>query len=295
MSDQSYYRQQASAVWSQAKRSATIEQLLDMVRFSHKALVPFDETRKLLKLRHRNYRGIQQIPLNDIVGSVGRYRDFTRTFLPRSDKVRDRWQRISAVMRSEGTPPIELYKVGEAYFVADGNHRVSVARAHGANSIEAEVWEYSTSAELSDDATLDDVLLEAERLDFLAQTRLDDLRPGHTIHFTVPGRYIEIEYQIALYQRYIETIDGNPIPYEDAVRDWYDRVYEPTMQIIRDEDILRYFPGRTEADLFAWVARHRRDLSAKYGLPVSVQDVARRVRGRGPLAWLRRLLAKTEV
>jgi hypothetical protein len=226
---------------------------------------------------------------------VGRYKDFTRTFLPRTDEMRDRWQRVSTAMSSGGTPPIQLYKVGNAYFVADGNHRVSVARAHGAKSIESEVWEYATPAEIGDDATLDDVLLEAERLDFLEHTRINHLRPDHGVRFTVLGRYIEIEYQIALYRQVVESTDGEPISYEQAVTDWYDLVYEPTVQIIRDEDILRYFPGRTEADLFAWLARHRRRLSAKYDLPVSMQDVTQRVRGRGPLAWLRRLLAKGEV
>ena len=140
-----------------------------------------------------------------------------------------------------------------------------------------------------------DVLLEAERLDFLEHTRINHLRPDHSVRFTVLGRYVEIEYQIALYQQVVETIDGEQISYEQAVMDWHDLVYEPTVHIIRDENILRYFPGRTEADLFAWLARHRRRLSAKYDLPVSVQDVTRRVRGRGPLAWLRRLLAKGEV
>ena len=296
MSDQPlFYRTAASADWTRAKRQAVIEQLLDRVRFHQKTLVPFDEVRTRLKLRNRHYRGLQDVPLGKIVGSVGRYKDFTRTFLPRSDDIRQRWQRVSTMMIATGLPPVQLYKVGDAYFVADGNHRVSVARTQGAKTIEAEVWEYTTSVPLGDDVTLDTVLLEEQRLDFLEQTGLDKLRPDHNIRFTVPGRYIEIEYQIALYQKAIEQIDGQPCPHDQVVVDWYDMVYQPTVQIIREEDILQYFPGRTEADLFAWVCRHRHRLSTKYGLSVKVQDVTRRVQGRGPLAWLRRLLAKTEV
>jgi hypothetical protein len=295
MSQENYYRRLAAIEWSHVSRKAATEELLDKIRFHRKTLVPFEEVRKGLKLRHPSYKGIHEIHLDQIVGSVGRYNDFTRTFLPRSKSIGERWQRVSAAMSSLGTPPIELYKVGDAYFVSDGNHRVSVARAHGATTIEAEIWEFETPVRLRDDVTLDEVLLEAQRLAFLERTNLDQLRPDHEIRFTVPGRYIEIEYQIELYQKVLEKIDGEPCPYDKAVVDWYDLVFEPTVAIIRRESILDYFPGRTAADLFAWISRHRRHLSARYDLPVTVKDVARRVRGRGPLAWLRRLLAKTEV
>jgi hypothetical protein len=295
MSKEPYYRQLASIEWTHAKRAASVERMLSTIRFSQKALVPFEEVRKSLKLHHRYYRGVQQIPLDKIVGSVGRYRDFTRTFLPRSEGVRERWERVSAVVSSTGTPPIQVYKVGDAYFVSDGNHRVSVARVHGADAIEAEVWEYTTPVALDDETTLDEILLEAERLDFLEHTKIDELCPGNGIRFTVLGRYVEIEYQIGLYQIVMEKIDGEPCPYEKAVVNWYAMVYEPTVDIIRRENTLQYYPGRTEADLFAWISRNRRRLQAKYGLPVSVQDVARRVRGRGPFARLRRLLTKSDV
>lgn len=295
MTQEPYYRHLARIEWSHAKRAATVEELLDRIRFNQKDLVPFDEVRRRLRLRHRFYRGKKQVPLDNIVGSVGRYQDFTRTFMPRKEKSRDRWQRISALMSATGIPPIQLYKVGDAYFVADGNHRVSVARVHGADSIEADVWDFPTPAHVSDDATIDEIILEAERLDFLEKTGLDELRPNNSIRFTEPGRYIELEYQIALYQKVISEIDGEPCPYEKAVTDWYDMVYEPTVQIIQRENILQYFPNRTESDLFAWVSKHQRRLSKRYGLPVSVQEVARKVGGKGPMAWLRRLFARTEV
>lgn len=292
-----FYHRIASAEWSGVKRRATVERLLNTIRFNHPALIPFDEVRTKLKLRHPNYGGIQEIPISGIVGSVGRYRDFTRTFLPRSDAVRERWQRVSAVMTAQGLPPIKLYKVGDAYFVADGNHRISVAKAHGADTIEAEVWDYPTptSVPLSDKATFRDVIFKAEEIEFFKRTNLNESLPDHNIHFTIPGRYIEIEYHIALYQKVIEETEGTSISYEQAAVDWCRSVYEPTLEIIRRENLMQYFPNRTEADLFAWLARHRRNLSSTYDLPVSVQDLARQMRGRGPLAWVRRFRAKRKL
>ncbi len=90
-------------------------------------LLSFDEVRQRLRLHDERYIGLQEIPIDKIVGSVGRYKDFTRSFLPRTNAVRSRWQRLDSMARgAEGFPPIEVYKVGEVYFVIDGNHRVSV-------------------------------------------------------------------------------------------------------------------------------------------------------------------------
>ena len=290
-----YYRQVASAEWDNIKRKASIEQLFDLIRFNKEALIPFDEVRTRLKLHHPNYRGFQEIPIKKIVGSVGRYKDFTRTFLPRYDNLRERWQRVSAAMTAHGTPAIKLYKVGDAYFVADGNHRISVARAHGADSIEAEVWEYPTAVPLSHHATLGEVLRKAELLNFYERTRLNKLIPDNQIHLTVLGRTLEIEYQIALYRKVLEETEGQPCPEDRAVIEWYNNIYLPTIEIIKKENLLRHFPGRTPADLFAWLSRHRYNLSSQYDLPVTIDDFAKQMRKRGPLGWLRRRNIKKDV
>lgn len=295
MSIDPYYKRVAAIEWSHAKKKAAAQDLLNKIRFNHKpeALLPFEEVRSRFKLENPHCLGVMDIPLDQIVGSMGRYRDFTRTFLPRSEGMRQRWETVSAVMTSRGAPPIHVYKVGDAYFVADGNHRVSVARSRDAQTIEAEVWEYDTDIEIDEDTTIDEVLLQAERREFLERTQLDDLRPDHAITFSVAGRYVELEYQIALYREVLEKIDQEEITWEYAVTAWYDLVYEPTVMIIRREGLLAQFPDRTEADIFAWFSIHRQQVSARYGLKVSVRDVARQL--RGPLGWFRRLFASAEV
>jgi hypothetical protein len=117
--------------WKQARRVAFAQDVLAAFTKRPADLLPFEEVRQKLQLSNMRYLGLQDVPLDHIVGSVGRYQDFTRAFLPRWDDLQDRWQRIDRlVITGADLPPIELYKVGQVYFVRDGNHRVSVARQH---------------------------------------------------------------------------------------------------------------------------------------------------------------------
>jgi hypothetical protein len=74
-------------------------------------LIPFEEARELLHLNQKICRGLKQIELDKIRGSVGRYQDFTSAFLPRRDNLRQRWQGVWSAKTTKGLPPIELYKV----------------------------------------------------------------------------------------------------------------------------------------------------------------------------------------
>jgi hypothetical protein len=256
-------RQEARRNWERARHSAGIEDVLSVFSRKSADLLSFDQVKEQLRLSQKNYRGLQEIPLSAIRGSVGRYRDFTSTFLPRKDDMRDRWMRVNTVTFTRGAPPIEVYQVGDAYFVLDGNHRASVARQSGMDSILAHVWEFVTPVGLSEDADLDEVLIKAEYADFLDRTHLDRLRPEQDIIFTTPGHYRELEYQIALFRQVLEQIDGEPFSYEDAVTAWYDMIYTPAVQIVRERGLLERFPNRTEADLFVWVWRHNQELQAR--------------------------------
>jgi hypothetical protein len=90
----------------------------------------------------RRYRGIREIPVGKITGSVDRSQDFDRDFRPLKKHLRDRWVGMYLLAEQGNWPPIRVYKIGERYYVEDGHHRVSVARAQGMVSIPAEVWEY---------------------------------------------------------------------------------------------------------------------------------------------------------
>ena len=133
---------QSQQEFTSARQRAFIEEWLSYLTGRPSDLLSFEEVKEKLRLQDASYKGLQEIELDKIVGSTGRYRDFTRTFLPKSDQTASRWRRIKAVADEQGFPPIEVYQVGEVYFVRDGNHRVSVARLNGAKTIEAYVIEY---------------------------------------------------------------------------------------------------------------------------------------------------------
>ena len=105
-------------------------------------LLSFEEARKALSVLNKIRLGRRVVPVERIVGSVGRYGEFDRTFLPAKARVGSKWKRIDrAFHRGVELPPVVLYKIEDSYFVEDGNHRVSVASYQGVEWIDAEVTE----------------------------------------------------------------------------------------------------------------------------------------------------------
>ena len=257
--------------FDRSRRKAFVQTLLSLIKSKSLALLPFEEVRDQLRLRSPQYQGLQEVPLDQIVGSVGRYQDFTRTFLPLSDDLRERWAAVEDRVREGGLPPVELFKVDSAYFVRDGNHRISVARAQGVTDIEAFVWEYPSLVPLNPDDDLDDLLIKRGYVAFLEKTRLNTLRPDQRIEMTAPGRYRDLLEHIEVHRFFQNMERSLEISFEEAVCSWYDNVYMPIVRVIRKQSILSRFPGRTEADLYIWISRWKYELSERYGKPISAE------------------------
>jgi hypothetical protein len=138
--------EQVDADFTRARRRARLRAVVARIRREHTSnrLLSFDDVRRgRLVADNRLYRGTRVVEVEEIVGSVGRWRDFDRSFLPARTSMAERWKRIDrAFQRGEDSPPVELYEVGEAYFVVDGHHRVSVARYHDVPTVEATVAEF---------------------------------------------------------------------------------------------------------------------------------------------------------
>lgn len=261
----------AARQFDAATRRAFLENILNRLGGRHTSLVPFDEVMNILgHTRPKRAKPVPEvIPLDKIVGSVGRYRDFTRTFLPTENVDRERWVRVASLLEGPGWPPIEVYKVGDVYFVQDGNHRVSVARANGMKEIEAYVTEIVLPKEISltPDMDIKQLILQMERAAFLERTNLHRLRPDVHIEVTEPGRYQQLLDHIDVHRYYLGLERGEYIPYEEAVLSFIENVYLPIVEEIRKSEILKAFPGRTETDLYLWIAHHREQLRQRYGLP----------------------------
>lgn len=220
-------------------------------------LLPFDEVRKNIPLKGQHYIGLREIELDKIVGSVGRYNDFDRAFLPRSRHTSNRWISIDrAHLEDIVLPPIEVYKIGQAYFVKDGNHRVSVARERGQLEIDAVVIEVDTDIPIDENTDINALIRSHQLTAFLEQTRIKKLRPEADIRFTVPGGYEKILEHIAVHGYFMGLEQNRNIEWAESVGDWYDQVYLPMVNLIKKYNVIQEFPGRTVADLYLWIAEH---------------------------------------
>ncbi len=258
-----------------ARQRASLQRVMARLTGRPAELLSFDQVRETLRGTSTLPRGLQEIPVDAIVGSVGRYADFTRSFLPLSDSQGDRWARVKAIAEGQaGLPPIEVYKIGDVYFVRDGHHRVSVAREVGAKSIEAYVTEVEVKIPLSPDASPEDLILKAEYASFLARTRLDVIRPTADLSLTEAGKYPLLEEHIAVHRHFMGLELQREVPPAEAVGHWYDQVYLPVVSVIRAQGLLRDFPGRTEADLYLWVMEHRAELEASLGWTIDPDQAA---------------------
>jgi nucleotide-binding universal stress UspA family protein len=261
-----------------ARQQASLQEVLS--RFTGKSvdLLSLEEVReKLHAVGTGVNRGVQNIPLDSIVGSVGRYTDFSRTFLPKNPSDEERWARVMTLVTDPaggGLPPIEVVKVGDVYFVQDGHHRVSVARQLGAETIDAYVNEVSTKVPLSPDADPEDLILKEEFASFLEETQLKKVRPDADLELTVPGMYEDLLEHIKVHQYFMGLEEKRDIPLDQAVAHWYDDIYLPVVEAIRERNILQEFPGRTDADLYLWVSEHRAELQQGLGNFISPESAA---------------------
>jgi hypothetical protein len=250
--------------FARARFKAFMNRVRGILAGQRQTLLSYDEVKEKLHIGGPIYRGVKTVPMEKIAGSLNRYQQFDRAFLPLEDQIADRWENVDrAFYRDVSLPPVVLYKVGDVYFVVDGHHRVSVGREQGQQFIEAEVRECSTKVNITADLKVEDLEILGEKVEFLERTGLDRIRPKANIKLTIPDGFDRMLEHIAVH-RYFMGIDlKRDIGEEEAVAHWYDTVYEPIVRVIRRSEILRAFPGKTEGDLYLWVLDRQHYMSKK--------------------------------
>jgi hypothetical protein len=277
MSDPSDFNEQARIDFQRARFKAFMNRVWGSLSGQRTTLLSYDEIKEKLHIGGPMYRGMQTVRVDQIAGSLNRYHEFDRIFLPASDQLAARWQSVNRAFYQEiSLPPVVLYKVGQVYFVVDGHHRVSVAREQGQLYIEADVRECSTRVNITADVKPEDLEILEDKVHFLERTSLDRLIPEANIKLTIPDGFERMLEHIAVH-RYFMGIDwSRDISEEEAIRHWYETVYLPVINIIRDTDILKEIPGKTEGDLYLWVLDHQHYLVEEQGAPLQMPEDAAR-------------------
>ncbi|MDD3520990.1 MAG: hypothetical protein PHU65_07165 [Actinomycetota bacterium] len=256
--------------------------LLSLRRFlvgRNNELLSFEKIKKNLRLYNQRNLGIQTIRIRDIVGSLDRYKDFDSYFLPKKMSLQRRWANIhNLLLKDVILPPVKLHKVGEVYFVFDGNHRVSVSKKMGVEFIDAEVIEFITDVKIKAGMDPNQIFVIAEREKFLNITGLKQERPDNKMRVTAPGQY---DFLLGQIDKLMVQINENKktgeklMTFKEASLFWYDNVYLPAIEIIKKYGILQKFPKRTKTDLYIWINEHKRYLSLKYGREIITKFAAK--------------------
>ena len=265
------------ADFSKARFKSFINQLISNFSGHPTTLLSYDEIKEKLHIGGPIYRGVKTILVDQIAGSLNRYHEFDRAFLPKEDQLASRWQKVDrAFYQDIHLPPVVLYKVGEVYFVVDGHHRVSVAREQGQEFIEAEIRECATRVNITPGIKPEDLEILGAKVHFLERTALDHIRSDANIKTTIPDGFERMLEHIAVHRYFMGLDLKRDITEEEAVAHWYDTVYLPIVEIIRSSKILKDFKGRTEGDLYLWTLDHQHYLSQEQGQALQPPEEAAR-------------------
>lgn len=217
-------------------------------------ILPFDEVVKALGRVGEQRRGLQTIRLDRIVGSVDSMRDFDRRFRPTSNRVRERWERLAlAQRRGESIPPIDVYQVGDLYFVEDGHHRVSIALAMGQKVIDAYVTEVLTTLPAKGIRHRSDLLFKSYEQLFRSRVKL----PGEAyakIKVSDPWSYAELSEAVEAWGFRLMQHEHKFCDRAEVSRRWFTEEYTPVVRILRSADLIG---SNTDAEAYLIIATER--------------------------------------
>jgi hypothetical protein len=243
--------------FSRARRRRALHRLANRLRLEPgdvDVILPFEEVVEALGRRGERQLGLQTIDIDSIVGTVDRGREFDRRFRPTTTRVRNRWEQIAtAQRRGKSMPPIKVYRVGEAHFVEDGHHRVSVARALGDGKIDAYVTEIQTEVGAGRDLRLSDLPVKSHERLFYERVPLPaDARAA--IQLSEDRQYAGLAEGIEAWGFRASQADDEPMNRKEVALAWFEEEYKPVVAMLREADLIG---NRSETEAYIRVATER--------------------------------------
>lgn len=262
--------------FTKARNKALFNEIQHFLKPEEAAMISFRDIKELLKPQNQTYIGMQVIPIEKIVGSEGRYKDFDNQFFPKNTFIKERWEHVDeAVIKDIILPPIKVYELGGLYFVRDGNHRVSVAKSKGVEFIDAEVVSLQSEIRLPPVRSLTGMVKEIisyEKRNFYFETSFGDITDYWCLDFSTTGQYDVIYNHILTHKYFINQNQEKEISIEDAITSWFNTVYLPVIHTIDKYKIMKYFKHRTKSDLYVWIIKYFDELKRKFGDNCSLED-----------------------
>lgn len=265
---------QSEEDFAKARNKALINELQHLLSPEEATLISLNDVKQLVKPINETYQGMKVIPIEKIVGSEGRYKDFDNHFFPKNSHLKARWEHVDeAAIQSIDLPPIKVYEISGLYFVRDGNHRVSVAKARGTEFIDAEVVSLQSEIKLKKPDSMKDVIkqiINYEKRAFYMETNFGDITDYWCLDFSRTGRYDVIYNHILTHKYYLNQNKEEEVSMEEAITSWFQTVYMPFINQINTKHILKSFPKRTTSDLYVWMVRYWDCLKQKYGESIDI-------------------------
>ncbi|MDI3525465.1 MAG: hypothetical protein PWP42_715 [Candidatus Atribacteria bacterium] len=235
-------------------RKAVWKKILAPLRHHERRLLPLKALREILPGGEEHYRGVQVVPISKIIGSENRFADFDREFLPLNRKLKHRWARVNLLVETDQPlPAVLLIKVGDFYFVRDGHHRISAARAGGREFVDAEVIEWPLTWQPERYSSPEDFFHQVEEHLFREKT-------GLPLQTSILGGYIELLHLIHCFQcsscpnsESARKECPGGIPWEEAVKGWFENCYQKAAQAIEESGLKKRFKKYTTTDLYLFV------------------------------------------
>jgi hypothetical protein len=224
-----------------------------------RALLDFDEVRRLLRLGTRIDVGRETIHVAQIIGSAGRAHEFDADFRPRNARLRRILNEIRANRPDAPDSPIHVYLVDEGYFVVDGHKRLALAIGEGRAYIDAEVTRYATRFHLARGTTIDEVRSTQEELRFRELTGLAGAVPDARFPLADPDAYLDLEESVKAHAYDLSLERGELVRPADAAAHWYDVIFQPAVAIARNAGFDRLLSSCSEAELFLVIRHGNRD------------------------------------